>query len=120
MAGPTVIAILPFSNASGDPNTEYLSDGITEGIIDRLAGHPNVKVMSRTSAFRYRRRDIDPQKVAKELGVEALVTGRYQRVASAALGTGHTGPRFLPTSGHAHDGNRLRGKGPSQKTFDAV
>ena len=70
------VAVLPFSNASGDPNAEYLSDGITEGVIDRLSGLPNLKVISRTSSFRYKRRDIEPQKVAKELGVEALVTGR--------------------------------------------
>src|SRR5207253_418103 len=72
----TSIAVLPFGNASGDPNTEYLSDGITEGIIDRLSGLPNIKVISRTSAFRYKQREIEPQKVAKELGVEALVMGR--------------------------------------------
>jgi serine/threonine protein kinase/tetratricopeptide (TPR) repeat protein len=70
------IAVLPFSNTADDPNTEYLSDGITEGIIDRLSALPNLKVISRTSAFRYKQHDIDPQKVAKELGVEALVTGR--------------------------------------------
>jgi eukaryotic-like serine/threonine-protein kinase len=70
------VAVLPFANASGDPSTEYMSDGITEGVIDRLSGLPNLKVISRTSAFRYKRRDIDPQKVAKELGVEALVMGR--------------------------------------------
>jgi serine/threonine protein kinase/Tfp pilus assembly protein PilF len=70
------VAVLPFANASGDPNAEYLSDGITEGVIDRLSGLPNLKVISRTSAFRYKQRDIDPKKVAKELGVEALVTGR--------------------------------------------
>jgi TolB-like protein len=55
---------------------EYLSDGITEDVIDRLSGLPNLRVVSRTSAFRYKRRDIEPQKVAKELGVEALVMGR--------------------------------------------
>jgi len=70
------VAVLPFANASGDPNAEYLSDGLTEGVIDRLSGLPNLKVISRTSAFRYKQRDIDPQKVAKELGVDALVTGR--------------------------------------------
>jgi len=70
------VAVLPFSNASGDPNAEYLSDGLTEGVIDKLSGLPNLKVISRTSAFRYKQRDIDPQKVAKELGVDALVTGR--------------------------------------------
>ncbi len=73
------VAVLPFANANGDPNTEYLSDGITEGIIDRLSGLPNVKVISRTSAFRYKKREIEPQKVAKELGVEALVTGRVMQ-----------------------------------------
>jgi serine/threonine protein kinase/tetratricopeptide (TPR) repeat protein len=70
------VAVLPFVNASADPSMEYLSDGITDGIIDRLSGLPNIKVISRTSAFRYKRRDIEPQKVARELGVEALVTGR--------------------------------------------
>ena len=70
------VAVLPFNNATGDPSSEYLSDGITEGVIDRLSGLTNLRVISRTSAFHYKGRDIDSQKVAKELGVEALVTGR--------------------------------------------
>src|SRR3989442_3699682 len=70
------VAVLPFSNANGDPNSEYLVDGITEGVIDRLSGLPNIKVISRTSAFRYKKRDIEPQRVTQELGVQALVTGR--------------------------------------------
>jgi eukaryotic-like serine/threonine-protein kinase len=70
------VAVLPFANATGDPSADYLSDGITEGVIDRLSGLPNLKVISRTSAFHYKGREIEPQKVAKELGVEALVTGR--------------------------------------------
>jgi eukaryotic-like serine/threonine-protein kinase len=70
------VAVLPFVNGSADPSMEYLSDGITEGIIDRLSGLPNIKVISRTSAFRYKKRDIEPQKIARELGVQALVTGR--------------------------------------------
>jgi TolB-like protein/predicted Zn-dependent protease len=73
------VAVLPFSNAMGDPSSEYLSDGITEGVIDRLSGLPNLRVISRTSAFHYKGQDIDPQKVAKELGVEGLVTGRVVR-----------------------------------------
>ncbi len=73
------VAVLPFANASGDPNLEYLSDGITEDVIDRLSGLPNLRVISRTSAFRYKRRDIEPEKVAKELGVEALVMGRLMQ-----------------------------------------
>ena len=70
------VAILPFANVSTDPSMEYLSDGITEGVIDRLSGLPNLKVISRTSAFHYKQRDIEPKKVARELGVEALVMGR--------------------------------------------
>ena len=70
------VAVLPFSNAGGDPNAEYLTDGITEGVIDKLSELPSLKVISRTSSFRYKRRDIEPQKVAKELGVDALVMGR--------------------------------------------
>jgi eukaryotic-like serine/threonine-protein kinase len=70
------VAALPFSNTSGDPNAEYISDGITEGVIDRLSGLPNLKVISRTSAFHYKQRTIDPEKVARELGVQTLVTGR--------------------------------------------
>jgi TolB-like protein len=73
------VAVLPFANASGDPNLEYLSDGITEDVIDRLSGLPNLRVISRTSGFRYKRRDIEPEKVAKELGVEALVMGRLMQ-----------------------------------------
>jgi len=70
------VAVLPFANASADPSMEYLSDGITEGVIDRLSGLPNLKVISRTSAFRYKQREIEPKKVGRELGVEALVMGR--------------------------------------------
>jgi TolB-like protein len=70
------VAVLPFANASGDPNAEYLSDGITEGVIDRLSSLPNLKVISRTCAFHYKHREIEPKKVAGELGVEALVIGR--------------------------------------------
>ena len=73
------VAVLPFANASGDPNLEYLSYGITEDVIDRLSSLPNLRVISRTSAFRYKRRDIEPEKVAKELGVEALVMGRLMQ-----------------------------------------
>jgi TolB-like protein len=78
---------------------EYLSDGITEDVIDRLSGLPNLRVVSRTSAFRYKRRDIEPQKVAKELGVEALVMGRliqrgYDVSVSAELVYAREGKQF--------------------------
>ncbi|MEK6324036.1 MAG: protein kinase [Acidobacteriota bacterium] len=70
------VAILPFVNVSADPNTEYLSDGITESLISSLSQLPNLKVMSRSSAFRYKGREIDPQAVGRELKVQAVLTGR--------------------------------------------
>src|SRR5882672_4207334 len=70
------VAVMPFVNGSNDPNSEYLSDGITESLINNLSQLPNLVVMARSSVFRYKGRDVDPQTVAKELKVQALVTGR--------------------------------------------
>src|SRR5208282_1494869 len=70
------IAVLPFSNGSGDANTDYLSDGITESLIGNLAHVPQLKVKSRSSVFRYKGKDVDAQKVGHDLGVSALVSGR--------------------------------------------
>ena len=69
------IAVLPFVNAGGDPETEYLSDGITESLINSLSPAPGLKVMSRNSVFRYKGRDVEPARVARELGVGAVLTG---------------------------------------------
>jgi eukaryotic-like serine/threonine-protein kinase len=70
------IAVLPFANGGGDANTDYLSDGITESLIDNLTHVPDLKVKSRNSVFRYKGRDVDVQKVGNDLGVSALVSGR--------------------------------------------
>ena len=70
------IAVLPFVNVGVDPNMEYLSDGITESIIDSISRLPNLAVIARSSVFRYKGRDIDPQAVGRELGVRAVLTGR--------------------------------------------
>jgi len=75
-AGITSIAVLPFTNNTGDPNAEYLADGIPESLINSLSQLRNVKVIARSSAFRYKGSDVDLQEVAKELGVEAILTGR--------------------------------------------
>jgi serine/threonine protein kinase/Tfp pilus assembly protein PilF len=72
----TSVAVMPFVNASNDPNSEYLSDGITESLINNLSELPNLAVMTRSSVSRYKGRDFDPQTVARELKVQALVTGR--------------------------------------------
>jgi len=70
------IAVLPFTNVSKDPNTEYLSDGITESLIASLTHVTELKVKSRNSVFRYKGQDVDVQRVGKDLGVSALVSGR--------------------------------------------
>ncbi|MGI8897692.1 MAG: hypothetical protein ACR2IB_04780 [Pyrinomonadaceae bacterium] len=69
------VAVLPFQNASGDPNMEYLSDGIAESLMNSLSQLPNLKVMSRITAFRYKGKDQDAEKVGKELNVRAVLTG---------------------------------------------
>jgi eukaryotic-like serine/threonine-protein kinase len=70
------IAVLPFTNVGGNDSTDYLSDGVAESLIDSLTHVPQLKVKSRQSAFRYKGRDVDLQKVGNELGVAALVSGR--------------------------------------------
>ena len=70
------LAVLPFTNVSGDANTDYLSDGMTESLIGNLAHVPRLKVKSRNSVFRYKGKDVDVQKAGNELGVSALVSGR--------------------------------------------
>ena len=70
------VAILPFTNESGDPEKEYLSDGISETLINNLSQISGVKVIARGSAFKYKGKVVDPQEVARALGVEAIVTGR--------------------------------------------
>ncbi len=70
------LAVLPLVNATNDPNTEYLSDGLTESLINSLSQLPRLRVMSRSSVFRYKGKDVDPQAAAKELGVRAVLTGR--------------------------------------------
>ncbi|HSY32099.1 MAG TPA: protein kinase [Verrucomicrobiae bacterium] len=74
------LAVLPFVNGSADPNAEYLSDGITESLINSLSRLPNLKVMSRDSAFRYKGKDTDAQTVGRELGVRTVLKGRVTQL----------------------------------------
>jgi serine/threonine protein kinase/tetratricopeptide (TPR) repeat protein len=70
------VAVLPFVNAGGDPNAEYLSDGITESLINSLSTLPHLKVMSRDSAFMFKGKDADAETVGQKLGVRAVLKGR--------------------------------------------
>src|SRR5260370_29084906 len=63
------VAVLPIVNATGDPNSEYLSEGITQDLVSALSQIPNLKVVSLASAYRYKGRSIDPPRGAPELGV---------------------------------------------------
>jgi eukaryotic-like serine/threonine-protein kinase len=70
------LAVLPMVNASADAGTEYLSDGITESLINSLSQFPGLKVKSRSSVFRYKGRETDPQVAGRELNVQAVLTSR--------------------------------------------
>jgi serine/threonine protein kinase/tetratricopeptide (TPR) repeat protein len=75
-AGIDSIAVLPFVNQNGDPDSEYLSDGLTESIINSLAQLPSLRVIPRTSVFRYKGKETDAIKVGHDLAVRAVLTGR--------------------------------------------
>src|SRR6266849_10155242 len=70
------VAVLPFVNATGDPNAEYLSEGITQDLVSTLSELSNLKVVSLASAYRYKGKAINPPTVARELGVHTILTGR--------------------------------------------
>lgn len=75
----TSIAVLPFTNESGDPDFEYITDGITEGLIRDLARIPDLSVKARNTVFKYKEKNVDPTTVGKEIAVDAVVTGRIRR-----------------------------------------
>ncbi|HVF31056.1 MAG TPA: protein kinase [Pyrinomonadaceae bacterium] len=74
------IAVLPFENRSGNAELNYVSDGMSEALIDRLSQLPQLKVISRSSSFKFREPGLDPVSVASQLGVRAVVTGSVEQV----------------------------------------
>ena len=82
------LAVLPFENVSGNPEHEYLSDGITGSLINILATLPKLRVMAQSTVFRYKGREIDPQAIGRELNVRAVLAGRImQSGGSLRIGT---------------------------------
>src|SRR6185503_10174109 len=79
------IAVIPFMNQDKDPNSEWISDGLTESIINNLTQLPNLKVIARSSVFRYKGRETDPIAVGNELGVRAVLTGRLMQHGDTML-----------------------------------
>ena len=70
------IAILPFVNVNANADTEYLSDGIADSLINSLSQTSKLRVIARSSVFSYKGKEVDPQTIARELNVEGIVTGR--------------------------------------------
>src|SRR5262245_36194746 len=77
------IAVLPFENASNEPNSEYLSEGISEALINSLSELPQLRVIARPTAFRYKPKDVDPRQVGRELGAAAVLTGKVRQMQDA-------------------------------------
>src|SRR5262249_49769010 len=73
------LAVLPFQNSSGDPEQEYLSDGIAGSLINTLATLPKLRVMAQSTVFRFKGREIDPQAIGRELNVRAVLVGRLMQ-----------------------------------------
>ena len=106
------VAVLPFVNASADPETEYLSDGITETLIGELSEIPRLKVMARSTVFRYRGSKVDPQQVGRDLNVRAVLTGRV-------LQRGDTLTISMELM-NVRDGSELWGKQYNRKLADIL
>src|SRR5262249_15506281 len=74
------LAVLPLVNTGSDPSLDYLSDGVTEAIINALSQFPKLRVVARSSVFRYKDRQADPCEVGRLLGAQAVLTGRVRQV----------------------------------------
>jgi serine/threonine-protein kinase len=106
------IAVMPFVNEGGTSEVEYLSDGMTESLINGLSRLPNLSVKARSSVFRYKGKDVDPQRIASELSVQAILNGRVvQRGDNLTL--------YLSLV-DARDGNQLWGEQYDRKVADLV
>ena len=104
------LAVLPFANVSADPNAEYLSDGITETIINNLSRLPKLKIMARATVFKYKGQEINPQLVGNELNVRAVMTGRVLQIGEELL--------ITTELVDVRDGSRLWGEQYKRKLED--
>jgi serine/threonine protein kinase/Tfp pilus assembly protein PilF len=77
------IAVLPFVNASADPNADYLSDGISETLINSLTQLQQLRVVARSTAFRYKGKEVDPRAVGRDLNVRAVLMGRVRQTGDS-------------------------------------
>jgi DNA-binding SARP family transcriptional activator len=106
------IAVLPLANSSADPNVEYLSDGITEGVIKSLSQLTALRVMAWSTVSRYKGREFDPQEVGRELKVGAVLTGRVLQSSDRLI--------VKTELVNARDGSHLWGARYDLKLADSV
>jgi len=106
------IAVMPFINETGNADVEYLSDGMTESLINSLSQLPDLKVKARSSVFRYKGKDIDPQQAGSELSVQAILNGRVVQ-----RGDGLT---LYLSLVDARQGNQIWGENYNRKMSDIV
>jgi eukaryotic-like serine/threonine-protein kinase len=104
------IAILPFVNSTGDPQNEYLTDGLTESLIGSLSQLPDLKVMARSTVFRYKNKEDDPQAVGKALQVNAVLIGRVTQMGDNF--------RIQTDLVNASDGSEIWGSQYQRKSAD--
>ena len=104
------IAILPLVNASKESEMEYLSDGITEVLINNLSRMPKLRVMARSTTFRYKGHEIDPIRIGNELGVRAVLTGSVRQISGNLI----IGTELVDVS----DGAQLWGEQYNRKLSD--
>ncbi len=79
------LAVLPLINDSPDADMEYFSDGVTESIINALSQLPKLRVVARSTVFRYKGREVDPKEVGQQLGVRAVLTGRVRQTGDGLM-----------------------------------
>src|SRR6202035_5468772 len=76
------LAVLPFTNMSGDPEQEFVSDGIAEDVISALSHYPSLFVIARNSTFTYKGRAVDVKQVGRELGVRYVLEGGVRKAGN--------------------------------------
>lgn len=106
------IAVFPFQNASGDPNMEYLSDGISESLVNSLSQLPNVRVLARSTMIRFKGQDADPQQVGKQLSVDTVLTGRVVQIGDSL--------NVQADLVNVADGSQVRGERYKRKASDIL
>jgi serine/threonine protein kinase/Flp pilus assembly protein TadD len=106
------IAVLPFQNASGNPDVEYLSDGMTELLINSLSQLPKLNVKGRSSVFRYKGKEVEAQTIGADLNVQAVLMGRITQRGDELI--------LNLSLEDARTGNRIWGEQYNRKLMDLV